>query len=118
GYFLMMDSEGNLSRVPVNRIANVVILDAKSDLNADELLTNGCTVYASSGDMRNHSGAYDNFPKEPEGGFTLIAVKEGGRVRQFWSGYNSRNLYVRYQSYSSALQKSVWSSWILISENS
>ena len=111
GYFLMMDSEGNLSRVPVNRIANVVILNVNTDMDANNCRTSGCTVYTSSGDMRTHTALYDNFPKKPEGGFTMIALKEGGRVRHIWMGYNSSLIYERHEVYSNVTKGSVWTDW-------
>ena len=95
-------------------VANVVRLDVNSDIDADNLRTNGCTVYYSSGDMRNHKGTFENFPKLPEGGFTMIAVKEGSRVRQFYSSYNSKAGHVRYEYYNSASAGSVWSAWTRI----
>lgn len=91
------------------KMVEVVTLEVNTDMDANNLNTSGCTIYRSSGDMRTHTAAYENFPLKPEGGFSLIVIKEGGWRRQIFMSYNSHNIYDRISYYTASGTK--WKDW-------
>lgn len=91
-------------------IPNIVTLAVGSDMDADTLTTKACTIFRTNGDMNGHGdAAYLNFPLKPQGGFSVIAIKEGNWDRQIFMSYASSNIYTRYKSYKNG--GGAYSSW-------
>lgn len=82
------------------------------NLDANNLSTPNIQYYPI-GDMNTWGNtSFANFPtSKPAGGFTLVTLREGNYLRQFYTNYLDRHLYQRYTYYGG---KPVWSDWYTV----
>lgn len=97
--------------VDLSNVMRGVSLDKTGDFDADAL-SDQYVIYDPIGDMQNSSGAWTHFPGvKPNGGFTLINLKEGGYTKQLYTEYNSNRLYIRNSHWDAAARVAAWSAW-------
>lgn len=97
--------------VDLSNVMCGVSLDKTGDFDADAL-SDQYVIYDPTGDMRNGSGAWTHFPGvKPNGGFTLINLKEGIYKKQLYTEYDSNRLYIRNEHWDAATSGHVWSAW-------
>ncbi|MBD5319346.1 MAG: hypothetical protein HDS07_00370 [Bacteroides sp.] len=117
---LAMDAQGNLHKASAAKVAewlastnlipSYVKLQVGTDMDANALTTQSCTIYAPTGDMNKHTAAFLNFPgNKPEGGFSLICIKEGLWQRQIYMRYSDYSIYIRSNQFNQAGNR--WLPW-------
>ena len=115
---ILADASGNLTRASLSMIADalgstgkmmtVYTIPAYSDLDADTL-TRENTIYRPVYDLNVQTKIkFDNFPERPEGGFSLIVLKEANYLRQIYMIYELNAIYMRCQVYKSGTK---WGKW-------
>lgn len=100
-----------------NGIFREFVLSPQS-LNADNLNT-GYVCYTPNSDMNTWgSTAFTNFPTaRPEGGFWLLAIREGNYMKQLYMSYNNNHLYTRRLYYSGGSKWGEWATLALTTDN-
>lgn len=97
--------------VDLSNVMRGVSLDKTGDFDADAL-SDQYVIYDPTGDMQNGSGTWTHFPGvKPNGGFTLINLKEGGYAKQLYTEYNSNRLYIRNTHWDATARAAAWSAW-------
>ncbi|MBD5379595.1 MAG: hypothetical protein HDR74_06875 [Bacteroides sp.] len=97
-----------LDGIHANSIFRESVLGAQN-LNADNLITNW-VAYTPNSDMNTWGNTtFENFPAgKPEGGFTLLSLREGSYRKQLYTYYNNNSIYVRSNFYN---QGAKWGEW-------
>lgn len=83
---------------------------SKGNINFNNYTAQG--VYYPAGDMNTWGTiSWTNAPttNRPEGGFSLVVLKEGNYTKQILTLYNSPRVYMRYTYYDGSAVK--WGSW-------
>lgn len=115
---ILADASGTLTRASLSLIADALgstgkmmtvrTIPAPSDLDADTL-TRENTIYRPEYDLNVQTEIkFDNFPKRPDGGFSLIVLKEAKYLRQIYMIYELNVIYMRCQVYKSGAK---WGKW-------
>ncbi len=97
--------------VKTNRFPDIKMLPLQGDIDADNLLTDGCTMYLST-DMGLLKGKLINFPfkKSLFGGICFIVTKQGSYFRQIAIGSKIEDFYIR-KSKLDANMNQIWPNW-------